>query len=105
MKSKIRDYAFSIGVTLVVALGGLLFGFNTSVIAGTILFIAKQFGLTTFQKELVVSTLLIGALLGAIVGGLLADRIGRKKTLFISVFLFVLGSVFLVMANTFFALL
>jgi hypothetical protein len=54
----------------ITALGGLLFGYDTGVISGALLFIGKDFpGLTSFDKELLTSILLIGALIGALAGG------------------------------------
>ena len=88
MHQKIGFTNFSLFVSLVAALGGLLFGYNTSVISGALLFLTGEFALTTFQQELVVSTLLIGALVGALLGGMIADFFGRKKTLFFTLFLF-----------------
>ncbi len=84
---------------LVVSLGGLLFGFNTSVISGALLFITKQFSFSTFDQELIVSTLLVGALIGALIGGSMADKFGRKLTLFFTVLLFAIGAFFLVVAD------
>ena len=61
----------------ITALGGLLFGYETGVISGALLFIGKDFpGLTSFDRELLTSILLIGAL----AAGRIADRIGRQPT-------------------------
>ena len=49
------------------ALGGLLFGYDTGVISGALIFIKREFGLTTAAEEIVVSGVLLGATLGAIV--------------------------------------
>ena len=78
--SKITRY--SIFVSCIAAIGGILFGYNASVISGVLLFITQDFHLTTLQQEVIVSTLLIGALVGALIGGMIADWFGRKKTLF-----------------------
>jgi MFS family permease len=54
----------------ITALGGLLFGYDTGVISGALLFIGKDFhGLTSYDKELLTSILLIGALIGALAAG------------------------------------
>lgn len=63
------------------ALGGLLFGYDTGVISGAILFISKQLTLTKWQEGWVVSAVLVGAILGAAVIGPLSDRFGRRKLL------------------------
>jgi sugar porter (SP) family MFS transporter len=74
------------------ALGGLLFGYDTGVISGALLFIGKDFhGLTSFDKELLTSILLIGALIGALAAGRIADRIGRRPTVLGTAALFVAG--------------
>jgi sugar porter (SP) family MFS transporter len=76
----------------ITALGGLLFGYDTGVISGALLFIGKDFpGLTSFDKELLTSILLIGALLGALAAGRLADRVGRRPTVLGTAALFVAG--------------
>src|ERR1700759_1417133 len=63
----------------ITALGGLLFGYDTGVISRALLFIGKDFhGMTSFDKELLTSILLIGALIGALAAGRIADRVGRK---------------------------
>ena len=61
------------------ALGGMLFGYDTGVISGAILFIRQDFSLSQVQVEFVVSCVLIGALTGAMGGGVLADRFGRRR--------------------------
>ncbi|HEX5290206.1 MAG TPA: sugar porter family MFS transporter [Streptosporangiaceae bacterium] len=76
----------------ITALGGLLFGYDTGVISGALLFIGKDFhGLTSFDKELLTSILLVGAVVGAQVAGRVADRIGRRPTVLGTAALFVLG--------------
>ena len=58
----------------VTALGGLLFGYDTGVVSGALLFLKTQFGgLSSFQQELVTSFLLVGALVGALAAGRVAD--------------------------------
>ncbi len=78
---------------LFAALGGLLFGYDTGVISGAILFISRDFGLRLATEEFVVSAVLAGATLGGALGGLLADAVGRRKTLIGAAALFVLGAV------------
>ena len=75
------------------ALGGLLFGYDTGVISGALLFIKKQFGLSVFRQELVVSVVLVGAALAALGGGRLADKFGRRATLLLTAVIFVVGAV------------
>jgi MFS transporter, SP family, galactose:H+ symporter len=75
------------------ALGGLLFGYDTGVISGALIFIRTQFGLSTFQQELVVSVVLVGAAVGALTGGRLADTFGRRFMLVITAMIFVVGAI------------
>jgi MFS family permease len=58
------------------ALGGVLFGYDTGVISGAILFISKDFALSPFMQGAVVAALLLGAMVGAAFAARLADRIG-----------------------------
>jgi sugar porter (SP) family MFS transporter len=68
-------------VTAVAALGGFLFGYDTGVISDALLYIAPAFGLGDTGQQVVVAALLLGALVGALVGGRFADAVGRKRTL------------------------
>ena len=71
-------------VAATAALAGLLFGFDTGVISGAILFIKGKFGLTLFTEELLVSAALVGAVCGSILSGRLTDLIGRKRAILIT---------------------
>ena len=68
------------------------FCYDTGVISGALIFIRTQFGLSTLQQELVVSVVLIGAAVGALSGGRLADVFGRRLTLLITALIFVVGA-------------
>jgi MFS transporter, SP family, galactose:H+ symporter len=83
---------FVLLVAAIAALGGLLFGYDTGVISGAILFIKHDYGLSTGQQEIVVSVVLIGAMLGALIAGGLADRAGRRPTLIVAGIVFALGA-------------
>jgi sugar porter (SP) family MFS transporter len=84
-----RQVALSAAVT---ALGGLLFGYDTGVVSGALLFLQKDFGgLSSFQEELVTSLLLVGAVAGALLAGRVADLIGRRLTVLITAAIFVVG--------------
>ena len=72
---------FVILAALVAAIGGSLFGYDTGVISGAILFVQPEFGLGTTQEELVISAALVGATIGAIASGRLTDRVGRRAVL------------------------
>ena len=79
-------------ITSIAALSGLLFGFDTGVIAGAILFVQKTFTMSTLTVELVVSAVLLGAFSGAICSGKCADQFGRRRMIFIAVLAFIIGT-------------
>jgi sugar porter (SP) family MFS transporter len=78
---------------MVAALGGLLFGFDTAVINGAIVFIKQQFRLTDSQTEIAASSLLLGCVVGASVAAFTSDRFGRKRVLLGAAALFTLSSI------------
>jgi MFS transporter, SP family, galactose:H+ symporter len=75
------------------ALGGMLFGYDIGVISGAMLFIKNDFSLSPGLEEVVVSSVLLGSLVGAAVGGILADRLGRRKLLIVTAVVFGLGAI------------
>lgn len=78
---------------MVAAIGGLLFGFDTAVINGAIVFIKRQFGLSDSQTEIAASSLLLGCVVGASVAAFTSDRFGRKRVLLAAATLFTLSSI------------
>ncbi|RKD69651.1 SP family xylose:H+ symportor-like MFS transporter [Sinobaca qinghaiensis] len=93
---KNNKYRYILFVALVASLGGLLFGYDTAVIAGAEqsvqLYLVDSLGLSSFIHGLTVSSALIGCIIGALVSGLISNRIGRKNTLVISAILFFLSA-------------
>jgi sugar porter (SP) family MFS transporter len=86
VKSEVNGFVFvAVGIA---AVGGLLFGYDTGVISGAILFIKKQFSLSSTMEELVVSSVLVGAVLGAALGGALTARFGRRKLIILAGIIF-----------------
>lgn len=83
---------FVLLVASVAALGGLLFGYDTGVISGAILFVTRDFALSTELQAFTVSIVLLGAIAGSAVAGTLADRIGRRATLLAAGAIFGVGA-------------
>lgn len=77
----------------VAAIGGLLFGFDTAVINGAIVFLRRQFALTDAQTEIGASSLLLGCVFGASLAAFTSDRFGRKKLLLVAAALFTVSSI------------
>lgn len=82
-----------VGATAVAALGGLLFGYDTGVISAALLYIAPAFQLSEMWQQIVVASLLVGAIVGVAVGGIVADNLGRRRTLSITSLVFTVGAV------------
>lgn len=83
---------FLLMITIVTAMGGLLFGYDTGVINGTQFYFSKYFNLDPALKGWVVGSALIGCFVGALVAGELSKAIGRKYSLIISAILFTISA-------------
>jgi sugar porter (SP) family MFS transporter len=75
-------------IAAVAAISGLLFGFDTAVINGALIFLRADLGLTTGGTEVATSSLLFGCAAGAAAAGWLTDRLGRRRMLIVSALLF-----------------
>uniref|UniRef100_A0A2N9F409 Major facilitator superfamily (MFS) profile domain-containing protein n=1 Tax=Fagus sylvatica TaxID=28930 RepID=A0A2N9F409_FAGSY len=87
---------YVLGLTFVAGIGGLLFGYDTGVISGALLYIKDDFEVvkqSSFLQETIVSMALVGAIIGATAGGWLNDAYGRKKATLISDVVFAVGSI------------
>ena len=91
-KSK-GNVLFVIGVCLVAALGGLLFGYDTGVINGSLKFVQLKFELSPAMKGFAASIALVACIFGAAFAGALSDRLGRKKVLILSAVLFLISAI------------
>ncbi len=93
VKNVIINNQYVLLISMVAALGGLLFGFDTAIISGAIAFIKPYFQLSDFMLGWAVSSILIGCALGAIIAGKSADLFGRKTVLKWCAFLFAVTGV------------
>ena len=80
------------------ALGGLLFGYDIGAVSSSILFIREQFALSPLWQGILVSAVSLGAIGGAIAGGILSDRLGRRYTLSLFSIIFAIGGLYSAMA-------
>ncbi|OGT35454.1 MAG: hypothetical protein A3F11_01630 [Gammaproteobacteria bacterium RIFCSPHIGHO2_12_FULL_37_14] len=85
-------------VCAIAALTGLLFGFDTGIISGALLFIGQDFPLSTLMKELIVSSVLLGAMVGSLSSGRLTDYYGRRKIILIIAGMFIIGTLIATLA-------
>lgn len=87
-------------LAVVAAISGFLFGFDTAVINGVLLFLQRQFALSNLQTEVAASALLVGCLIGAAGASLVGDRIGRRKSLILAAILFAVSTVGAALASS-----
>jgi len=83
---------YVLAVTLVAAIGGLIFGFDTAIVAGATRFMKEQFALDSLREGWTVSVVLIGCMFGAGLAGPGSDRIGRRRFMLISAVLFLVSA-------------
>jgi major inositol transporter-like SP family MFS transporter len=83
---------YLVKLTIISTLGGLLFGYDTGVISGALLYMRTDLQLTSLSEGVVVSSLLFGAMFGALLGGKAADVLGRKGSLLVCSILFLVGA-------------
>lgn len=79
-------------VAVIATFGGLLFGYDTGVINGALVPMERDLGLTAFTEGFVVSILIFGAAIGALIGGQLSDRYGRRHNILMLASIFVIGT-------------
>lgn len=87
MKSTV-NFGYLIFLSVVAALGGFLFGYDTAVISGTIAQVTQLFQLDTLQQGWYVGCALVGSIVGVLFAGILSDKLGRKLTMVVSAVLF-----------------
>jgi len=84
---------YVVSITLVAAIGGLIFGFDTAIVAGATRYMKEQFSLNSLQEGWAVSVVLVGCMFGAGLAGPVSDRIGRRRFMLISAVLFFVSAV------------
>ena len=82
------NFGYLIFLSVVAALGGFLFGYDTAVISGTIAQVTQLFQLDALQQGWYVGCALVGSIIGVLFAGILSDKLGRKLTMVISAILF-----------------
>lgn len=87
-------------LTVFAAIGGFLFGYDTGVISGAMILIKREFDLSSFWQELIVSVTIGAAILGALLGGFLNQQLGRKPLLVVSAMVFTVGAVVMGVAHS-----
>lgn len=91
---KLKKISIFIIMSIIISsVGGIIFGYDTGIIGGAIVFIGKQFHINDFMQDIIVSMSLLGAMIGALLAGPLADKYGCKINLFISGICFAAGAV------------
>ena len=91
--------------SVLIAVGGFLFGFDTGVISGALLFVKTEFRLNAFEQGSVVSVLVLGAMAGALAAGRVADRIGRKRLIGLEGAVFLIGTLIAVLSTEYWMLM
>lgn len=87
-------------IAVIAATGGLLFGFDTGVISGALPFMKEYWKLSDGSVEWITTTVLIGAVIGAVTSGKLSDFLGRKKMIIVNAIIFSIGALGCAFANT-----
>lgn len=90
LRSK-RGHSYLYLAAIIASLSGLLFGYDTGVVSGALLFLKIQYHLSPTMQEMVTSVVLVGAVLGAVGSGRIADRLGRRVLMIITAFIFLVG--------------
>lgn len=87
------DISYMLFLAVTAAVGGLLFGYDTAVISGTVELVTARFGLDSLQQGWYVGCALAGSIAGVLCAGVLSDRLGRRRTMLVSAVLFTVSAV------------
>ena len=93
MAGKTYSMGYIVFLSIVAALGGILFGYDTAVISGTTDIVSGQFSLNELATGWYVGCALIGSIIGVLVAGMLSDFLGRKKTMLIAALMFSISAI------------
>ena len=93
MNNRKENIGYLLFLSMVAALGGFLYGYDTAVISGPIQMVSEQFGLSSAGVGWYVSSALLGSILGVMMAGVFCDYSGRKNTLLVSAILFTASAV------------
>ena len=91
---------FLFRLAVIAALGGLLFGYDTGVISGALLFIGPDLHASSFDQQAIVGALLLGAVAGAIIAGWASEALGRRRSTLIAGVIYVAGALLCAFAPT-----
>lgn len=86
------DISYMLFLAVTAAVGGLLFGYDTAVISGTVELVTARFGLDSLQQGWYVGCALAGSIAGVLCAGVLSDRLGRRRTMLVSAVLFTVSA-------------
>ena len=92
-------------ISVISAFGGFLFGFDSGAIPGALIFIKRDFALDVLSQEIFVGAVIFGAFFGAMIGGKLSDRFGRRKMLLVIPVIFIFGAFVTVFSRNFYSLI
>ena len=95
------NFRYLVLITLVAAVGGFLFGYDTAVINGANQYLKAHFGLNSLQEGMAGASAILGCIPGAMFAGFLSDRLGRRKVLFLCAALYAVSGVLSAFPRTF----
>lgn len=105
IRPKTKLTLYSVGISCIAGVGGLLFGYDTGVVSGALPLLEEEFSLTDVEEEAFVSAAVAACVVGALIGGPLSDKIGRRPTIIIAAILFAIGAAVLTISNAYWMLL
>lgn len=105
MMTTSRSMFYVYAVSTIAAIAGLLLGFDTGIISGALLYIEKDFVISIELKELIVSSVLLGAMIASPISGRLTDRYGRRRLMLITSGLFIAGTLVASLAGSVYSII